>query len=100
MAEAKSSAIEFAQGQGIGNRDSTLQRRRALRLARRQNAADQKKDGNGKSQRTTHVLKNTAQAGPFQAACGRRASVRKLAEKPAGCLAAIGTETGPRFTSR
>jgi len=72
--QTKSSAIEFAQALGFGDRNAALQRRRALRMARRQNTAKQNEEGDGKSH--PRLISHFG----------------KIAEKRTECLAAIGRQ--------
>ena len=67
---------------------------------RRQRAAKQDEDGDGKSQDVAHVLRNTARQSLFKAYARKRILVRKIAEKPTGCLAPIGKRQQRRFTSQ
>ncbi|HEY5128229.1 MAG TPA: hypothetical protein VIJ35_13225, partial [Bradyrhizobium sp.] len=70
----------------------------ALRGARGQSAAKQDKYCDKKSQRTAHLLTNTARSSLFKALA--RLPFQKIPEMWTGCLAAIRIEPYDRFTSR
>jgi hypothetical protein len=68
--ETKPSAIELAQRKRLGDRNATLQRRRALRVAQRRQAARESEDDGKKSQRKAHISTNTAPKAAFRPLAG------------------------------
>jgi hypothetical protein len=69
-------------------------------MAQRKQAAEEREDGDKKSQRTAHMLTNTAPEASFQASRRRYFYVRKIAEKRTRGRAAIKMRDVLRFTSR
>ncbi len=81
-AQRESSEVELPQCQGVGDRSPAFQRRRALRIAHRQNAGEQNEDGNEKSQRASPCpderhASETPIRGVLRAASSSRENSRK-----------------------
>jgi hypothetical protein len=84
-AEAKSSAIELAQRERIGDCRAALKRRCALRIARSQNAAQQNEDADKKSQpRGPFPTNATHRKRLFEAPRGQRLLIQEISRKADG----------------
>ena len=72
------------KARGVGNRNAAFQHRRALRVTYGKQAASESEDGDKKSQRTAHILTNTAPEVSFPASRGHAFLIRENSRKANG----------------